>query len=189
MGINSLAFTNNISTQWTAANNVTGSDYSPTTNPSTISKKITLGTTVANSAAGGADELYSAITTVTTSNTATLNLQNITDIMNTSGVTLARAKYIKVRNLSLTDDPTYGGGASSITVGTSVANGLQSNGSKGWFSNPNSAFDIANGDYMEWGTTGTTGVSITSTNSILKLANNDAVNNAKIQVTIVGGSS
>ncbi len=189
MALSSLTFSTNISTQWTAANNITGSDYSPTTNPTTFAKKISLGTTVANSASGGSDEIYSAITTVTTSNTATLNLQSITDIMSTTGVTLIRAKSILIRNLSTTDDPVSGGGASSITVGTSVANGLQSSGGKGWFSNPASAFDIANGDLLYWGTTGTTGVSITTTNNLIKITNNDAVNNAKVQITVAGGSS
>ncbi len=189
MAISSLTFSANISTQWTAANNLTGSDYSPTTNPTSFSKKISLGTTVANSASTGSDEVYSAITTVTTSNTATLNLQSITDIMQTTGVTLVRVKSIMIRNLSTTDDSVNGGGATSITVGTSVANGLQSNGGKGWFSNPASAMDVANGDVIYWGTTGTTGVSVTATNSILKITNNDAVNTAKVQITVAGGSS
>ena len=189
MALSSLTYSTNISTQWTAQNNVTGSDYSPTNNTSTISKKISLGTTVANSASGGSDELYSAITTVTTSNTATLNLQNITDIMSTTGVTLVRVKSILIRNLSTTDDPVAGGGASSITVGTSVANGLQSNGGKGWFSNPASAMDVGNGDVIYWGTTGTTGVSVTATNSVIKITNLDATAVAKVQITVAGGSS
>ncbi len=64
MAISSLAATVSASIGWTAANTLTGSDYSQNQNATTLRKQLNLGTSAANAAVGGADELYSAITSL-----------------------------------------------------------------------------------------------------------------------------
>lgn len=184
-----LSYSETITVGWNATVNITGQDYanSPIGNVTTISKQIKMSNGVADAVAGGASELYSAISVITPSSSVSLDVTSLTDILNRSASNLARVKGITVRLLSTTDDATNGTAAASVTVDGTVANALLSTTNSGWLSNNTSKFDIANGDYLKWGTTGAAGIVVSATNKVIKITNNDGSKNAAAQVTIVGG--
>jgi|SRR5579871_396274 len=190
-GMSALTVNSRLTLPITAQNNVTGADYSPTANQSTINKTLTLGTASANGAANGSDEIYSTILTVTGGSNTTIDLTNITDLLNTAAVNLVRVKMILIRNLDSVDDPTNAPApnASFITVGNNGANDFVSTSGSGWFNTAASVFDVAKGDFLFWGTKGTAGSVTSGSKKIIKLVNGDGTNTAKIQVTIIGGSS
>ena len=162
---------------WTAQDNLSGQTYSPIQNISTINKLLSYGTLTSNNAVGGANELYSAITEVSPSGTATLNLSSFTDILgNTNG--LARVKLIMVQNLSTTDDFTYGTNCNSIKVG---------GGTFAW--NSGQIATVLNGGIFLNGSNSASGVAVVSGQNNLLLTNLDSVNNGSVQVTIIGGTN
>ena len=195
MAINSLAFKLAAAFGWTAANNLTGADYGQNQNNSSPQKSLSIGTAVANNVAGGGDELYSTITTIAPSGNATIDLTSITDILQQTAISLARAKVIIIRLLSSTDDATNGTAASSVTIDNTVTNGLSAQSHSGWFDNGaegaagGSKFAIINGGIMLYGTPSATGILVDSTHKLLKIVNNDGALSAKVQVTVCGGST
>jgi hypothetical protein len=200
--ISSLTATITAAIGWNASNTLTGSDYAPNSNNSTPKKQLSLGTAAANAAAGGADELYSAITSLAGSASASIDLTSITDILATAGVSLARVKGIMIRLLSVIDDTTIGTAASAINIDNTVANALSATTNSGWFNNANegtatggagdatgSKFCIPNGGVLLFATPSAGGVVTSGTKKIIKLTNLDAAVIAKVQVTVLGASS
>ena len=195
MALDSLAATFKLQLGWTAQKNITGSDYSPNQNSTTISKSGTIGTTAANNAAGGGDELYSAVTSLAGSASASIDLTAVADILNQSGISLARVKAIVLRVLSTTDDAVIGTAAVGVAIDNTVANALSSQSNSGWFSNAaegaanGSKFTVPNGGAVAFFTPSATGVLVDGTHKIIKLTNLDGAVTLKAQLSVVGGGS
>ena len=112
--------TGSMSTQfsWAAGNNLTGINYNPTTNSSTINKRQPYGTSVGtNTQVGGADECFSFQQAVAGGGSATLNLNGMTDLLQRSAVTIARIKGYQIRLLSAADDSTISPAPTPTSVG------------------------------------------------------------------------
>jgi hypothetical protein len=172
----------------TAQKNITGSDYSPITNGTTINKLIAMGTTAANAVAGGGDEFYSAISSIGPSSSVTVSLAAFTDFLNQASALLTRVKLLMLRLLSATDDATLGTAASSVTVDGTVASAFLSAAGSGWLTNATSKIDCPNGGILLFGTPSAAGV-LTAGASAIKLTNNDGALTAKAQLSVAGGST
>jgi hypothetical protein len=92
--------------RWLIQQNLTGAAYNPTTNQSAVGKQYNLGTQNANNAAGGADESFSFQQPLISGAGATVNLNNMQNLLQQSSIALARVRGFMFRQLSLTDDPT-----------------------------------------------------------------------------------
>lgn len=201
--LSSLTATVLAGVQWTAAKSITGSDYAQNTNSTNLRKTLSIGTSAANAAAGGSDELYSAVTSLSASSSSSIDLTSIANILATSGVSLARVKAIMIRLLSTTDDSSIGTAATAINIDNTVSNALSAQSSLGgWFNNANegtatggagdatgSKFLIANGAVLLYATPVAAGILVDSTHKVIKLTNLDGAVTAKVQVTVIGGSS
>lgn len=198
MALSSLTSSFGPSVSWTAAKAITGADYASLANQSNIQKPaMAVGTAAANNAANGGDELCSSITSVSASSSTSIDLTSLTDILQATGTSLARVKAILIRLLSTTDDATNGTAASSVTIDNTTSNSLSAQSHSGWFDNGSeggvggSKFTIPNGGFLMFGVgvTNTTGVVVDSTHKVIAVHNNDAGVTAKVQVTLIGGSS
>lgn len=183
MPLDSLTSTWSMTIAWNAQNNITGDDYSPIQNDSTIAKSQAFSSATANSAAGGSDEIASFITSIAASGNTTLDFEAISNVLGDASITLARVKNIQIRLLSEDDDETNGTQASSITVGNAAANQQ-----KLFLNNATDEFNITNGCAITYHGAATTGFVVNGTNSDLKIVNNDSTYAAKVQITFTGGS-
>lgn len=193
--ISSLSATFTGSITWNAANSLTGSEYSQNTNSTNLRKAMTGGTSVANAVAGGGDELYSAVTSLAFGASASIDLTSLTDILQTSGVSLARVKWIMIRVLSTTDDSSIGTAATPLLIDNTVTNALSSQSSAGWFANAaegaanGSRFHVPNGGILLFGTPSAAGLVVDGTHKIIKFTNSDGAVTMKVQLTVFGGST
>lgn len=188
VAMDSLAITGKVTLSITAQKNITGSDYSPNTNSTTIGKTITVGTAVANAGVSGGDEVYSAVTSLAGSASASIDLTAFTDLLNQTSAAFARVKLLCVRVLSVLDDSVIGTAASAITIDGTVASGLLSVAGTGWLTNITSKFDVPNGGILFFGTPAAAGIAC-ATAKIIKVTNVDSVVTAKCQITAAGGST
>lgn len=195
MAIGNLTASATVQLGWTAQNSLTGTDYSPTQQSSTIRKLQTHGTAVANAGVGGGDELYSAISSISASGTVSIDLTAITDILSQAGISLARVKFIMLRLLSVADDATNGTAASSVTLDNTVANALSAQAHSGWFDNGSegavggSKFTVPNGAGLIFMLPNAAGVVVDGTHKVIKAVNNDGSLTAKLQLSVMGGST
>lgn len=195
MAIDNLTASLTAAATWTAQKNQTGTDYPPLGSSGTISKKLTMGTAAVNNTAGGADEFVSFLQTLLNSASASIDLTNLTDIVQASGISLARVKGIMIRLLSTTDDATYGTASNSVLVDGTVTNALSSQSNTGWFGNAGegtangSRVVIPNGGFLAFGTPAALGVLVDGTHKIIKVTNQDAGVPAKVQISLIGGTS
>lgn len=114
------SLTGSISTEikWTAQNNLTGSAYNPLTNAGTLRKAYSLGTSVANSTSGGADQIFSfqqSIAGSAPATAATIDLTAMTNVLQNASVSIVRIKGYQIRLLDAVDDTTI-----NTPVSTSV---------------------------------------------------------------------
>lgn len=189
MALDSLAAALTVGLNWTAQKDITGSDYQPLTNATNISKKSTLGTSANNNALGGANELASFVQSISASSSATIDLTSLTNILQATGVSLARVKAVVIRLLSATDDSVIGTAASSITIGNNASNDWTSQSGTGWLGTATSTFVIPNGGVLAFATANAGGVLVDATHKIIKVANADASLAAKVQITLIGGTT
>lgn len=190
MSIDTLTAQLTISASWTAQKNLTGTDYSPTTNASGFNKKQSLGTNANSNTTGGADELISFVSTIANSGNTTIDLTNTTDILSQANTNLARVKSLVIRLLSTDDDATNGTACTSITIDGSVSNAfLSGSGGKGWLAANTSTLDIPNGGAVAMEFASNTGVLVNSTVKNIKIINNDAGHPAAYQITVMGGTT
>lgn len=108
--------------KWQVGNNLTGSVYSQITNTGTITKQYNFGTSAANNASGGGDEVFSFQQTISAASSITIDLNAMTNLLAQSAVALARIKGYQIRLLGLSDDSTISNQATSVTVTNSVPN-------------------------------------------------------------------
>lgn len=107
---------------WNARDNLTGDDYNPITNVGQIGKTLAYSSATAVAALGGANQFISYLISITGGSSTTVDLQALTNILNQTGVSLARIKGFMIRLLAVADDATNGTAATSITFGnTGVA--------------------------------------------------------------------
>lgn len=190
MALDSLSSTLKIQLNWTAEDNLTGDDYSPVQNTGTITHQSSVGTSAANNAAGGGNELISWIQSISASSSATIDLTSLTNILQASGISLARVKGIVIRLLSTTDDETNGTAATYVTVGNNSSNDWTSqSGGRGWLASATSVLDIPNGGAVGASFPSAAGVLVDSTHKIIKIANADSSVAAKVQISIQGATS
>lgn len=189
MAIDTLTSSLTISCQWTAQKDLTGTDYSPTTNSSGFNKKTTLGTSANSNTTGGADELISFVGTIANSGNTTIDLTNTTDILSQANTNLARVKALVIRLLSTDDDATNGTACTYITLDGSVSNAfLSGSGGRGWLAANTSTMDIPNGGAVGVEFASNTGVLVNSTIKNIKIINGDSGHPAAYQITVIGGS-
>ncbi len=92
--------------QWSCGNNLTGAAYNPIANTGNIRKNYSVGTAISNGASGGCDEVFTFQQAITAGSSATIDLTAMTNILQQSGVSIARIKSYMIRLLSAADDPT-----------------------------------------------------------------------------------
>ncbi len=185
-GINSISNSNfTFSVTASASNPVTGSSNSPISGGTNYKKTQTYGTSVGNSTLGGADEFISLVGAIGTSGAVTVNLSNITNILQQTGVALARVKAWALRNLSVIDDPVNGGAASSFDVGGAAPGQFTFN----WGgSNPKQT--IYNGGIASYFDTQPGGFLVTLTTADkIRILNNDSINVGGYEVDLFGATT
>lgn len=168
---------------WTATDSLTGTDYGATSNNSTITKSITLGTSAGNAVALGADQLVSYLLTISASSSTTIDLTSLTNIIGSAAV-FARLKAVMFRLLSATDDATNGTAAASVTIGNAAAtvNTL-------FLDDDTYTFTVKTGEFILWGTPSAAGITVDSSNKSVKILNNSSTLSAVVQITLIGGTS
>ncbi len=161
----------NASISWNHSSALTGGTVTDISSFS-YSKSLTSGT----GAAGTADLIYWAQSTITASSTSNFDLVGaLTDTFGAT-ITMARLKYLW---LSHTTDTT----ATSITVGNH-ANPIA------LFSAGTTTMSIRNGGIYLFGCTDATGIAMTAaTTDALKVLNADGANSATLQICAIGSSA
>jgi hypothetical protein len=117
-GINSITgagLSSNV--KWVCQNNLTGVVYNPISNTGSITKNYNISSAAGNAASGGCDEVFSFQQTIAGNGSVTINLNNMTNILQQTAITLARIKGYQIRLLSVSDDSTITAPtASAVTV-------------------------------------------------------------------------
>jgi hypothetical protein len=188
--LSSLTSTLLLQIGWTAQKNLTGDNYAPNSNQSTLRLSSSVGTTAANAAVGGGDELASSIVSIAGAGTATIDLTAMTEITGATGISFARVKGILFRLLNATLDATNGTAAASVTLGNNAANDFISQaGSPGYLGSATSTLVIPNGGAAAFAFPAANGVVVDATHKLIKVTNNDPTLSAKLEATFQGGSS
>jgi len=186
-GISSLSGNLSSSISWTASNDITAQQ--PLMQGDNVQSNYAFSTLAANNAVGGADEIVSFLQTIAPSGTATINLKSITNIMQQSGIALARLKGYKIRLLAASGkgavDPVNGTACSSISVGNAAANPNPLEMDAG-----TTTYTIKNGgDHQHFDPSAAGFVLVTNTTNNVLITNNDASVAAAVQVTLVGATT
>lgn len=92
--------------RWTVGNNLVGGIYNQTQQSSAATTPYQIGTANANNTTGGGDQPFSFQQTIGAGNSATLNLDAMTNLMGQSGISIARIKSAMIRLLSAANDST-----------------------------------------------------------------------------------
>jgi len=100
MPIDTLSASTGLTFSWSAEDNLVGEDYSPLSNTSNVNSSISFLHSTANTELGGANLLSSFIEVIPASGTATIDLQNILNILQQTGQNYARVKSWCMRLLS-----------------------------------------------------------------------------------------
>ncbi len=185
-GINTLSVTLSagVST-WNAQNNLTGSNYNPLTNVGAFNQQQSYVQSTANAALGGADEFVSYLISLAASANTTVNLCSLTNILQQTGVNLARVKGWCIRLLNAAQDSVNGTTCTSVTVGNAAANQFLFNNLTA-----NATFSVYTGSISEYFDQTAGGFTVANaSNNNIKLVNADATNAAAVQLTLVGGQS
>jgi hypothetical protein len=162
----------NAGVSWTYTNALTGSINSVNSNSFSYSKSLTNGT----GAAGTADLIYAAQTTIAGGATSNFDfVGGLTDFFGTT-ITGARLKFLYIHHTTDT-------AASSITVGAHAAPlTLLSVGT--------TTFSILNGGIYLFGSTGATVIAMTAaTTDALKIVNADGAVTATLQICAILASA
>lgn len=173
--------------QWSASNNIAAQQ--PLVQGDNVGTSYTFGTSNANAVVSGADEVVSFLQVIAPGGSATINLQSVTNIMQQSGVRLARLKAYKIRLLIATGtqgavDTVNGTPCSSITVGNAGANPnnleLSANGT---------VTINSGGSHQHFDPTAAGFALVSNAAKNVLITNNDGANAAAVQVTLVGATS
>ena len=124
MGISALTTYVNTVFGWNAQQAGTGGIATPVINTNQIGKSVQTVATLGNAVAGGADEVFSFQIAITAGGSATLDLNAMTNVLNTATVALARIKTYQLRLLSASDDSTISPAPNAASTVTVSNNGL-----------------------------------------------------------------
>ena len=161
----------------------TGAQYQPTSCTGSPQSRINfvLGTNVANQI----NEIYSAILSIAASGTSTINVQSLADIWGNTGVSLVRIKGLLFQLLSTAQDPINGTVCSGVTIGQAGSNPFLM-----FLTGTTPGMVLGNGEAIGWATplaAGNTSISGSAKNILI--TNNDSVNAAAVQVSILGANA
>lgn len=185
MALSTLKFDDNNNAQLAVTRAAAyGDATAPTYKASFQAPQINLSKNAANNAVGGADQVYSALLSIAGSGNTTIDLQSFTNFAGETSCSFTRIKYLMIRLLSVEDDATNGSACSGITVEPDASNGWT-----GLLAAAGDKITLGNGDMIKFGTRRAAGVTVGASNKVLKITNTDGSVAAKVQVTIVGGSS
>jgi hypothetical protein len=190
MALGRLSLQTLINIAWQCANTLTGFPSGPG-DSNNVNKTLTYGTGTANTAIvnniSGGDTLYATTLTISASGTATINLQNFTDVAGVASQSMARVKIWHFRLLGtgeLSPDGTIAGnGCSGITIG---AGSTPFGFNFGAASNTNL---VENSDVWEQAKGTANGKSVSGSNNNILITNNDSANPAQVVVVIGGATS
>lgn len=186
-GISSLSGTISDSLNWNASNNVTAQN--PVLQGDAVSTSYAFGTDNANTAVGGADEIVSFLQTIAAGGSATIDLKSITNILQQSGVALARLKGYKIRLLAASGkgavDSVNGTACSSVTVGNAASNGnpLEMDSAADTYTIKNG------GSHQHFDPSAAGFVLVSPTTKNVLITNNDGLVAAAVQVTLIGATT
>lgn len=141
--------------------------------------------------ANGANQAYSAITSIGAGSSTTIDLSAaLTNIVGSSTATFARLKAILIELVSTAQDSTNGTACTSITFGAAASNQFitQSSG-RGFLGTTTSTHDVPNGGFYAFGVDNAAGVLVDSTHKSLKILNNDGAVPAAVRITLIGADA
>lgn len=186
-GISSLVGSISDSLRWSAANNITGQQ--PLQQGDNVATDYNFGTLNSNDVSGGADEVASFLQMIAAGGSATINLRSITNILQQTGVALARLKGYKIRLLAASGngaiDSVNGTTCSSISVGNAAvaANPLEMGAGT-------TTYTIKNGgSHQHFDPSAAGFVTVTDSSRNVLIANNDGSVAAAVQVTLIGATT
>ncbi len=170
MAVSALSGFAQVAMNWNLQENLpaSGLNLPAVQNSSAFNFKIPYST--GGNVANGANEFIGMFQAIAASGSATIDLTNLTDILQYTAVNLARFKGILFCLLSPTQDTTNGTLASSVTIGNAA-----SNANLMFMNSTTPTFKLNNGDFIEYATGIAAGIVVDSTHKSLKILNNDAV--------------
>lgn len=172
--------------RWNASNNILGQN--PVSQGDSVSTSYEFSTDAANDAVGGADELVSFLQSIAPGGSATIDLRSVTNILQQTGIALARVKGYKIRLLAASGrgavDPTNGTACSSITVGNAPSNPHPLEMGATTYT-----YAVGNGGTHQVLDVSAAGVAVTNTSRNVLITNNDVSVAAAVQVTVIGGTT
>lgn len=184
-GISSIIGNIGDSLNWQVSNLITG--HQPYQQGDNVSTSYQFGTDNENNAVGGADEVVSFLQAIAPGGSVTIDLKSVTNILQQSGVALARLKGYKIRlltsgtkgavdsvNGTLCSSIKVGGGANACTLNMNAAGELTVNngGSQQYFDPSAAGF-----------------VLVSPTTKNVLITNNDGSVAATVQVTLIGATT
>ncbi len=151
-----------------------------------LSPALTLAKTIANAAAGGADNLLAAVYEAgATGGTIDVDLQAFVDIANQSAQSMARVKVLIVQLLRAADDPDNGNAATGAEIAVGATNGWL-----GIFKAVGDAIKLQPGQINLFATPSAGGWTVDATHKVLTITNTDAgALPARVLVVAAGGST
>jgi hypothetical protein len=159
-----------------------GQQYQPTTAQGNPKKSIAFKTGTTTS--GQINELSSKIYAISASGTTTISLQALLDVLGQT-VNLVRIKGLLLQLLSTTDDTTNGTACSGVTINATPP----SHPFLGFLGGTNPTITLASGEALAWISPGANGTAVAGTNYQIEVTNNDAVNAAAFQITVLGADA
>lgn len=186
-GISTLSGSISDTLRWSASNSIVAQQ--PLTQGDNVQTSYTFGTANANNKSGGADELVSFLQVIAPGGSATVNLQSVTNILQQVGVALARVKGYKIRLLAVSGngavDTVNGTACSSITVGNAASspNALEMGAGT-------QTYNVNNGGSHQHFDPSAAGFAVvTASARNVLITNNDGVNSAAVQLTLIGATT
>ena len=185
-GINTLSTTLTVIDNWNAsfAAPSTALPLTSLTNTSAVTLPVKWPTSGA--AASQCNEVAVGIQSIAANTSATINMQNLTDVLNQTAVVLVRLKKYIFCNLSTTQDATGGANSTSVVIGNaaSLPHPLD-------MSVNTTTKTLSNGDVTSWGTATAAGVAVNTTTGgcNIKIANSDLTNTAAVYYSLAGATS
>ena len=111
------------------------------------------------------------------------NLQSLLDVLGQT-VSLVRIKGLLFQLLSTSDDQANGTACSGVTVGNAATNA-----NKMFLGAQSHTLVLGNGEAVAWVSPSAAGLAVDGTHLNVLVTNNDVVNSAAVQVTVLGSDA
>jgi hypothetical protein len=181
MGLPSVSATFSVGVGYQCQNAAPNSQYQPITAQGNPKKAI--GFTTGTNTANQVDELSSKIYSVAAGGTANIDLTALLDVLGNT-VSLVRVKGLLFQLLSTADDATNGTACSGVTIGNAGSNAFQM-----FLGAQAHTIVLGNGEAAAWLSPSAGGLTVNGTHKIVLITNNDVVNPAAVQVTVLGADA